>query len=228
MKLTTVRNWGEASKGPWTLVVADTKPGDYHPDNATSNCVDIPYDDDYYYYFLQDCVALLHKFGQAACDDTPKARDACCFCGGGEAASAIRDQLLSWTIVLYGHNRNDGLDTVAPSPILLDGDDSTVVPSPLLDTVAPSPLLDADDSTTAPSIQPSLEEAVVEAVPTRKPSGITANPDAVQGDGSLSSTSSSSSTFYSGLGPLGCTATASWSSLLCGSAIAAMIVFLFE
>lgn len=223
-KLATVRNWGEASKGPWTLIVADTKPGDFLSDNATADCVDVPYDDDSYYYFIQDCVAIQQQFGQAACDEMPKARDACCFCGGGEAASAIQDQLLSWTLVLYGHNRNDGLGTVAPSPLLLDGDDSTDAPSPALDTVAPSSLLDGDDSTTVRSIQPSLEEAVVETAPTRKPSGGPANPDAVQGDGSLSSTTSSS---HARPGPTGWSATAKWSSLLCGSVMAALIPYLF-
>jgi Subtilase family/Proprotein convertase P-domain len=240
-KLSTVRNWGEASKGIWTLVVADTKPGDYLSDSATSDCVDVPYDDDTYYYFVQDCVAIQRTLGQSACDDMPKARDACCFCGGGEAASALRDQLRSWTIVLYGHNRNDGLGTVAPSS-LLDGDDSTIAPSPPLDldTVAPSPLLDGDDSTNAPSppfddddsttivstIQPTSEEAVVEMVPTRKPISIPVNPDAVQGEeGSLSSTSSSSS--YSSRVSL-VTAYATWTSLWCGSAIVPMILSLFE
>ena len=92
-KLMTLRSWGERSDGNWTIRIADTKPGD------VSSCVDVPLDDDWYYLESLDCrrfynslVATSQATAQQLCPTLPNSGEACCFCGGGAAASNISDR----------------------------------------------------------------------------------------------------------------------------------------
>lgn len=115
-KLMTLRCWGEKSKGLWYLHIRDNKNGD------KEDCVDlalISYDDDFrgvdipggddnyptceYFYTLK---------GDGFCDDpefaTYDLAGDCCRCGGGGQASEIVDTLVSWKILIYGHDIGDG------------------------------------------------------------------------------------------------------------------------
>jgi hypothetical protein len=146
-KLTTVRSWGESARGAWTLSVADTERGDYSASNATTGCVDLPYGDgdDYYYYFVPDCPTVERSDGPSGCAGMPRVREACCFCGGGQPASSIRDRLVSWTIVIYGRNGTSSYPPLPP-PSAVPASPAANPPAPTVrsETVRPTYVLAVD------------------------------------------------------------------------------------
>ena len=117
-ELMTVRAWGEQSDGDWTLTITDTKPGD------VSSCVDLPLDDDTFDRQSLDCNAFYLAFvatgqytAEEVCPQLPNSGNACCFCSGGQAASSITDQLVSWKIVVYGRDSAGNIaPTASPAP----------------------------------------------------------------------------------------------------------------
>ena len=133
-KLLTVRSWGEGATGSWTLSIVDTKVGD------ASSCIDLPFDDDalssFDCYSLQRNMVLLNLTQDHVCSEIAPATDACCFCGGGDDASGVQDQLVSWMIMVYGHNSMVSAEpTVAPASAptawLPEGSDGPSAPSPV-------------------------------------------------------------------------------------------------
>ena len=89
-RLRTVRSWGEAAEGTWSLSIADMKPGD------AFNCADISswliewqgYDlwncdkiDSIYYRYIDPYLPYFNKLYDGGL------KDACCACGGGNGPS---------------------------------------------------------------------------------------------------------------------------------------------
>jgi Proprotein convertase P-domain len=109
-KLMTVRSWGESSAGNWTLSITDSKPGDL------SDCVDLD--------ILCKSLEIFLSGSGATCEvaslvdpTVAKVAPSCCYCGGGKDASSIQNQLVSWTLVVYGHDMTGLLEpTVSPAP----------------------------------------------------------------------------------------------------------------
>jgi subtilisin-like proprotein convertase family protein len=125
-KLTTVRAWGETANGDWTLRIKDLREGD------VSTCVDTagwsvnitspdgPFELDCGTFArLNACSnggegsSFYSLFtGIASGIDDPIFTDAngvsvveaCCVCGGGQSASAVKDALKSWRLAIYGHD----------------------------------------------------------------------------------------------------------------------------
>jgi subtilisin-like proprotein convertase family protein len=125
-KLMTVRNWGEAANGNWTLRLVDRRAGDISTcvdragwtvtittivPPATLGCSDFEY--------LEACAngvqspnffnvfdGIASGIGDAVFTNTNGVSlvQACCACGGGLPASAVLDILKSWRIAVYGRN----------------------------------------------------------------------------------------------------------------------------
>jgi subtilisin family serine protease len=199
-KLMTVRNWGESTRGLWTLSVADTKPGDYSSSNRTSGCVDNAYDDDdYYYYLVQDCAALEKNVGLKACDEMPKARLACCFCGGGQAVVATRDHLESWTIVVYGRDGSASASDEEAFPPIANPESSASSPIPSA-LRSPAPTFRQRSNADPPSFTLTVDSPLPEVrLPPKGQDGDGASTSIVSDgdDDSRSTPSSSATTRYS-------------------------------
>lgn len=110
-KLMTVKNWGEDPNGVWVLTVRDTKEGSY---KAAGECVDA------YFWAIDSegmygCEKMLANgdlcFSESS-PGAPRASDACCACGGGGVAP-LENKLVSWTMVVYGHDNMEGPSTVS-------------------------------------------------------------------------------------------------------------------
>ena len=112
-KLMTVRAFGEAPAGDWTISLVDESSG------ILNECVDVPFeytwdeDDDVFDGAVSTCASLesggacaegqiLYNFITQLQVEDITARDACCACGGGMPATSI-SMLRSWRLVVYGH-----------------------------------------------------------------------------------------------------------------------------
>ncbi|CAB9503760.1 Furin-like protease 1, isoform 1 [Seminavis robusta] len=106
-KLMTLRTWGEDPTGTWTLEVVDEVVG------VGRDCVDSPWA---YYSFEDDETISCEKV--IDCDNeelvTPDViayndngltiNDACCVCGGGSKVVQMPPVLMSWRLIVYGHD----------------------------------------------------------------------------------------------------------------------------
>lgn len=155
MKLSTLKNWGESSGGKWTLTISDTKPAE-----DVSTCVDLPLEDDAETcYLLAAATVARNQTVEEMCNESSDYVAACCICGGGESASSIRDQLVSWSLLLYGHDLLGNLvPTVSPAPTFADGQfpvqapEPTVENAPTINTLGPTSFL-FRKPTYAPTVQ---------------------------------------------------------------------------
>jgi hypothetical protein len=151
MKLTTLKSWGESSGGDWTLTISTTKPAE-----DVSTCVDLPSQDDTVTcYSLPALLEANNMTAEDACNESSEIAAACCFCGGGESASSIRDQLSSWSLILYGHDLVGNLvPTLSPAPTFLYGQSPAepTVNAPTVGTPRPTNFL-LRNPTNAPTVQ---------------------------------------------------------------------------
>lgn len=157
-KLMTLRSWGESSAGEWTLTISDTKPGD------VDQCVDLPldraYDDP---SNSAGCDGLYSWSSECSYTDYI---EACCACGGGQNASSIDDQLVSWMIVVYGRDKSGVLEpTLSPGPTFsMETLPITEFPTyPATDFPTFSPFDDDDFASTNPSAAPTAPRCPNEA-----------------------------------------------------------------
>lgn len=114
-KLLTVRAYGENPNGDWKITLRDLNPG------TSRDCVDLPYlstqnDPEVpggmiafkcasmVPFCNKDGTLLVPEFEQAVDDETGKSPlEACCACGGGSASVSTVNALVSWKIIVYGH-----------------------------------------------------------------------------------------------------------------------------
>jgi subtilisin family serine protease len=159
-KLMTVRKWGEAANGNWTLSLVDQRAGDL------STCVDVagwsisfgttdPVELDCGIFRRASiCVdgaagpGFTNLFSNIATDLTDPffsdengvgVSDACCVCGGGVQASALKDVLRSWRLLVYGRDvavtgPDPSPTTILPLETNAPAAGSTVPPPPTLDS----------------------------------------------------------------------------------------------
>ena len=103
----TVRNWGEAADGEWTLTVTDISPG-----TELDSCYSVP---NWVVFLEEDFVVTCESLASGGCcvDGTYDTEcsvpldenglgpdDACCECGGDARAAA--NLLRSWRLEVYG------------------------------------------------------------------------------------------------------------------------------
>ena len=110
-QLMTVRNWGEAADGEWTLTVTDISPG-----TELDSCYSLP---NWVVFLEEDFVITCESLASGGCcvdgtyyDTSPECSvpsdedglgpgDACCECGGGGPSTAS-NTLRSWRLEVYG------------------------------------------------------------------------------------------------------------------------------
>jgi len=125
--LTSVRHWNENPNGAWELEITDENKG------IRATCADEPFEHVYQdisgewaVYRCLNAGRLYHcRDGKVLREDaieknTDRGRDgltaatACCVCGGGVDVSNATNMLRSWSLVIYGYDK--------------DGDDEIIVP----------------------------------------------------------------------------------------------------
>jgi subtilisin-like proprotein convertase family protein len=172
-KLMTVRNRGETAYGNWSLSIVDQSAGDL------SSCVDLlgwsinitvwnypeplPYDcgsfernefcangieGPLFVAYFPGVTGISDPFFADANGRTPA--DACCVCGGGAAASSLRDVLSSWRLAIYGND-----------PVLGQPQPPSLPTSTPLTTYTWAPTAAWSDFTSPPTSAPSTPTAKV-------------------------------------------------------------------
>jgi subtilisin family serine protease len=170
-KLMTVRAWGENADGVWSLRLVDRKAGNL------ADCVDSAGwvfdfvgaeltcgsleklqvcgnggEGDKFSYFFGSTVSLSDS--RLANSDGITPGEACCACGGGVAATSVKNVLQSWHLVLYGRTIGDA----APG---------RATPAPIITVPGPSPqLTTAVQPNNAPVSAATLPTPPVVTVPT--------------------------------------------------------------
>ena len=184
-KLMTVRNWGEAAGGDWTLRIVDLSAGDLVECanvDAWSAVIDGAA---YQCNFFENSESCLNGgqgpgfnatfAGYSGLSDplladlsglTPD--QACCECGGGEEVPNVDDVLFSWRLAVYGHTvvAPDTVPTPpAPAPQPVAPSTPTPVATPVL---APQPAPAAPTPATTPTTT-SAPQAAAPSAPTPAP-----------------------------------------------------------
>eukprot|EP00934_Nitzschia_sp_Nitz4_P002403 Nitzschia sp. Nitz4//scaffold272_size25479//3836//8863//NITZ4_008307-RA/size25479-processed-gene-0.9-mRNA-1//-1//CDS//3329545219//2398//frame0 len=172
-KLMTVRAWGENPNGEWTLSIVDISEED------VEECADAFWEVPAGSGTTVDC-AYLEK--NALCVDGEldptgllsennyyvifnyvsnglKSTEACCACGGGLGSDEVVDQLIQWTLIVYGSASPTTTTTSAPT--------SNGTKTPGVATVSPT----STNTTSTASVAPSLSPSLISSIPTNIPTG---------------------------------------------------------
>jgi subtilisin-like proprotein convertase family protein len=201
-KLTSVTFRDEAATGNWTLSITDQSSGDVsscidlldwslNATFLTSNGPEVAVVDCPLLQLKEVCVNgtvgpnfLVYFPGATGLSDSSLANedgltpaDACCACGGGVAATSLRDQLLSWRLVFYGNDPGS-----VSSPVSA----STSAPLPAASPTANDPTakpITAPVPTTAS--QPTTASAPI-ATTENNPTPVARPPTSTSSGGSIS------------------------------------------
>lgn len=154
-KLMTLRSWGESSKGTWTLSAVDIEPGD------VTTCVDLP-------VIFRDSQGVFGcaELAMPGCTQSRTAANACCKCGGGQDSSAVPDVLLSWRLVVYGHNHTHSMPSSEPTRKPTNGPTGRPSAAPISTDETPSQPGIAPVSTAEAPIQPAASPVSTDEAPT--------------------------------------------------------------
>lgn len=160
-KLLTVRAWGEDPSGEWTLSFKDVSKGDYkicldthgwYEEASELNCEDLE----------ENGVCVNGEAGPFAAftssADGISAAEACCACGGGDAATDFPDLLKSWTLVVYGH---DGEIPLPPSPVPTTPEPTAAPTNPKPFCFSVDTLVELSNGTSAPMKDLRLGDSVL-------------------------------------------------------------------
>jgi hypothetical protein len=139
-KFISVKVWGEAADGDWTLAIEDESAGDL------DTCVDVVWSVDNLDCGLLDSIGFCPDGIIGFPPDDPSLRDsngltpadACCSCFGGQPVASVIDMLQDWKLVVFGRDTPVPTDTPTGLTSSPEGLGSTSSPEGLGSTPSPS------------------------------------------------------------------------------------------